>query len=89
MDKLLYTLREAAGLLSLSVRTLQYRIRDGQLRVRRCGRKILIPAGELSRFARTDHVGHHGAGRTQGADTNERAEPPGPKPEQTTVSATG
>jgi excisionase family DNA binding protein len=41
-----------AGLLSVSVRTLDYLIKDGQLKVRRIGKRVLLDREELRRFAR-------------------------------------
>jgi len=52
MEKLLYTKREAAALLSISPRKLDDLIAHDQLRVRRVGRRTLIHAVELERFAR-------------------------------------
>jgi excisionase family DNA binding protein len=53
--QLLYDRRTAAKLLSISVRSVDRLIGNKQLTVRRVGRRILIPAGELKRFARADH----------------------------------
>jgi Helix-turn-helix domain len=55
IEKLLYSRREAAAALSLSIRSVDYLISSGQLTTRRIGRKILIPVIELRKFARTDH----------------------------------
>ena len=54
-EKLLYTKREAAQLLSISVRSLDYLIFNGQLAARRIGRRVLVPRDALEQFARLDH----------------------------------
>jgi excisionase family DNA binding protein len=53
--KLLYSRRDAAEALSLSVRSVDYLITSGRLSTRRIGGKILIPASAVRRFAREDH----------------------------------
>jgi excisionase family DNA binding protein len=55
VEKLLFSRRDAAVALSLSVRSIDYLISNGELSTRRVGRKILIPAVEIRRFARRDH----------------------------------
>ena len=54
--KLLLSKREAAWLLSLSVRSIDYLIARGELPVRRVGKRVLIPQREMERFIRRDHV---------------------------------
>jgi excisionase family DNA binding protein len=54
-EKLLLSRQEAAALLSISQRSLDYLIANKVLIVRRIGSRVLIPAQELRRFARTDH----------------------------------
>lgn len=56
IEKLLYTKREAAQLLSISVRSLDYLISTGQLAARRIGRRVLIPRDALEQFAQLDHA---------------------------------
>jgi len=53
--KLLYSKREAAHILSLSLRTIDYYIASGALAARRKGRRVLLEYGELQRFASQDH----------------------------------
>lgn len=53
--RLLYSRNEAARQLSISVRSLDYLIAGKRLGTRRIGSKILIPHGELVRFALADH----------------------------------
>ena len=53
--KLLYDRKGAAAALSISVRSLDYLIERGELSTRRIGKKVLIRAGDLQRFARGDH----------------------------------
>lgn len=55
-EKLLYTKREAAQLLSISVRSLDYLIFNGELAARRIGRRALIPRDALEQFAQLDHA---------------------------------
>ncbi len=55
VEKLLYSRRDAAEALSLSIRSVDYLITTGRLSTRRVGSKILIPVGAIRRFAREDH----------------------------------
>ena len=54
-DKLLLSRREAAVLLSISQRSLDYLIANKILSVRRIGSRVLIPMRNLQRFACADH----------------------------------
>ena len=54
-DKLLLSRREAAELLSISQRSLDYLIARSILQVRRLGSRVLIPTEALQRFIRADH----------------------------------
>lgn len=54
-QKILYGKREAAYLLSISVRKLDYLIAQKQIVVRKIGTKVLIPKSSLNDFARGDH----------------------------------
>jgi hypothetical protein len=51
----LHSRNEAAYLLCLSTRALDYLIGKKELTVRRVGRKILVPHVELLKFSRKDH----------------------------------
>jgi hypothetical protein len=53
--RMLYDRKSAAVQLSISVRSLDYLIAAKRLATRRIGKKVLIPRGELLRFARGDH----------------------------------
>ena len=53
--KILYTKREAAQLLSLSVRSIDYLITSCEIASRRVGRRVLIHRDAIERFARQDH----------------------------------
>jgi hypothetical protein len=55
--RLLYDRKGAALQLSVSVRTLDYFIANKKLSTRRIGKKVMVPRGELVRFARADHFG--------------------------------
>jgi excisionase family DNA binding protein len=64
IEKLLYSRRDTAEALSLSVRSVDYLITAGRLPARRVGGKILIPANAVRRFAREDHPEGVRVGRT-------------------------
>jgi excisionase family DNA binding protein len=55
VEKLLYSRRDTAEALSLSIRSIDYLITTGRLTAWRVGGKILIPASAVRRFAREDH----------------------------------
>jgi excisionase family DNA binding protein len=54
--RLLVGRREAAELLSISQRALDYLLAQRQLPTRRVGGRVLIPMDDLRRFARADHL---------------------------------
>ena len=54
-EKLLVGRREAAEMLSISCRALDYLVANKQLSFRRIASRVLIPVSELQRFARADH----------------------------------
>jgi excisionase family DNA binding protein len=54
--KVLYTKREAAQLLSISLRSLDYLIFSRQLPTRRIGRRVLVHRDSIEGFAKRDHV---------------------------------
>jgi excisionase family DNA binding protein len=54
-EKLLYSRKDAAQALSISIRSVDYLIERGELPTKRIGKKVLIPAVDLRRFARGDH----------------------------------
>jgi excisionase family DNA binding protein len=54
-SKILANREEAAQMLSISQRALDYLIATRRLPTRRIGGRVLIPASELRKFARTDH----------------------------------
>jgi excisionase family DNA binding protein len=53
--KLLVGRGEAAEILSISVRSVDYLLANRQLTFRRIGSRILIPVTDLQKFARMDH----------------------------------
>jgi excisionase family DNA binding protein len=55
-QKLLFSKRDAAEMLSVSARTLDYLIAMHELEVRRVGRKVLVSRSEIERFAKRDHA---------------------------------
>jgi excisionase family DNA binding protein len=54
-EKLLVGRVEAAEMLSISARALDYLVANKQLTSRRIGTRVLIPTSELRRFSRSDH----------------------------------
>jgi excisionase family DNA binding protein len=55
-ERLLYDRKTAAEQLSISVATLDRLVANKCLTARRIGGRVLIPHGELKRFARADHT---------------------------------
>jgi hypothetical protein len=54
--RLLYSRKESAYQLSLSIRAVDYLIAAGRLKTRRIGGRILVAHDELIRFARADRM---------------------------------
>jgi len=54
-SKLMYGKAEAAEMLSISVRTLDYLIANKKLTVRRIGKRVLIAHNALVQFSKQDH----------------------------------
>lgn len=54
-DKILVSREEAAQLLSISQRALDYLVANRRLPNRRIGGRVLIPVADLQKYARTDH----------------------------------
>jgi excisionase family DNA binding protein len=54
-DKILVSREEAAQLLSISQRGLDYIVASKRLPTRRIGGRVLIPVAELRKYARCDH----------------------------------
>ncbi len=67
VEALLIARPEAARLLGVCLRTLDYLIERGELPVRRVGRRVLIPRAALEQFARRDHGSPAGARRSSTA----------------------
>ena len=57
IEKLLYDRKSAAVALSVSVRTVDYAIARGELDTRRIGKRVLITAASLKKFAASNHYG--------------------------------
>ena len=53
--KLLVGRHEAAEMLSISCRALDYLVASKQLMIRRIGSRVLIPVSALERFSNSDH----------------------------------
>ncbi|MDR3799703.1 MAG: hypothetical protein P4K93_16235 [Terracidiphilus sp.] len=54
-NKLLVSREQAAGMLSISVRGVDYYIATKRLSTRRIANRVLIPIEEIRKFARSDH----------------------------------
>ena len=54
-DKLLVSCEEAAQLLSINQRALDYLVASKRLPTRRIGGRVLIPMADLRKYARCDH----------------------------------
>jgi excisionase family DNA binding protein len=54
-QRLLVNRRNAAQYLSISQRSLDYLLANGDLNARRIGTRVLIPISELQRYARVDY----------------------------------
>lgn len=57
VEKLLYDRNSAAEALSVSIRTVDYALSRGEFETRRVGRRVLITAGSLKRWAASNHYG--------------------------------
>ena len=55
--RLLYPRRDAAFMLGISLRSLEYLIAGGKLRYQKIGSRILLSHKELVRFANMNHYG--------------------------------
>lgn len=59
-EQLLFSKKDAARILGLSPRTLDYLLACKELKATRVGRRVLISRKELENFARRDHpTGSH------------------------------
>ena len=54
-EPVLLSRKQAASLLSISLRALDYLIERREIRTRRIGKRVLISYDEIKRFARSDH----------------------------------
>lgn len=54
-DRLLVGRKDAAKMLSISERSVDYLLANQQLHARRIGSRVLIAVSELERYARSDH----------------------------------
>lgn len=57
IEKLLFDRKSAADALSISVRAVDYALARGEFETRRIGRKVLITAASLRRYASCNHYG--------------------------------
>jgi excisionase family DNA binding protein len=56
IEKVLYTKRETAQILSISLRSVDYLIFSRQISTRRIGRRVLVHRDAIEQFARRDHA---------------------------------
>ncbi|MFI5094764.1 MAG: helix-turn-helix domain-containing protein [Candidatus Acidiferrales bacterium] len=68
MEKLLFSKKEAAVAIGVSIRTLENMISIGEIPTRRIGRRRLIESQQLARFCRHDHATQ--ATQTESANAN-------------------
>jgi len=54
--KILFSKKEAAQALSISLRSLEYLIARKELATRHIGKRVLVPIAALQQFARRDHT---------------------------------
>jgi hypothetical protein len=57
MERFLYDRKAAAEAVSLSIRSIDYFLSQGEFETRRIGRKVLITASSLKKFASQNHYG--------------------------------
>jgi hypothetical protein len=55
IERLLYSRKDAAQALSISLRSIDYLVSNKKLKTRRLASRVLIPRSELLRLARGDH----------------------------------
>jgi hypothetical protein len=53
-EKVLVSRKEAAAMLSISIRGADYMIADGRLSTRRIANRVLIPTEDIRKFAQSD-----------------------------------
>ena len=56
IEKLLYNKREAAFALGISTRSIERMLANKQLRLRKCGRVILIPAADIRAISKLEQI---------------------------------
>jgi excisionase family DNA binding protein len=55
IPKILYSRKESAYALTVSIRSLDLILASGEMKFRRVGRKVLIPRESLEQYAKRDH----------------------------------
>jgi excisionase family DNA binding protein len=55
-SKLMYSKAETAEMLSISVRTVENLMTNGQLSFRKIGKRVLVPVQALIQFTKRDHL---------------------------------
>lgn len=54
IPKILYSRKEASWAIGLSLRSLDALVASGQIKTRKMGRRIMVPAAALEKFAQKD-----------------------------------
>lgn len=54
-EKLLYSKKETAALLSICTKTVEKLVARGELKARRVGRRVMFQRSEIIRFTQRDH----------------------------------
>lgn len=78
VDKIFYSRKQASEALALSVSSIDQLILSARLRVRRIGRRVLIPKTEIDKLSRSD-IGRIFPPQINGKSTRHFA-PPKPAP---------
>jgi hypothetical protein len=73
VERLLYGRKEAAVALSISVREVDYGLAYGEFETRRVGRRVLITAPSLKRWASKDHYRPVSKTQPAGLDQEDKA----------------
>ena len=73
MEHLLYDRQAAAEAVSLSIRSIDYFLSQGKFETRLIGRKVLITAASLKKFASQNHYGSVDGRDNSGKQEQQRA----------------
>jgi hypothetical protein len=73
VERLLYGRKDAALALSVSIRRIDYGLAYGEFETRRVGKRVLITASSLKRWANTNHYGSASKRKSARLDQEARA----------------